>query len=109
MTVRAASKRWGISRNSRPSQATVSVGQRPDAEINVSHDTVWRFLRSEGKTFHKTLVASEQDRPNVFRMRWKPHQRRLDPDRLVFINDDLGQDQHDAHLRLAPAGIMPPR
>jgi hypothetical protein len=59
------------------------------AGINVSHDTVWRFLRSEGKTFKKTLVASEQDRPKVarFRMRWKTHQHRLDPDRLVFIDE----------------------
>lgn len=59
------------------------------AGINVSHDTVWRFLRTEGKTFKKTLVASEQDRPNVarFRMRWKTNQHRLDPDRLVFVDE----------------------
>jgi len=32
-----------------------------------------QFLRSEGKTFKKTLVASEQDRPRMarFRARWK--------------------------------------
>ncbi|HBF30458.1 MAG TPA: IS630 family transposase [Rhizobium sp.] len=59
------------------------------AGISVSHDTIWRFLRSEGKTFKKTLVASEQDRPKVarFRARWKTHQHRLDPDRLVFIDE----------------------
>ncbi|WP_180574534.1 IS630 family transposase [Agrobacterium vitis] len=59
------------------------------AGINVSHDTIWRFLRSEGKTFKKTLVACERDRPKVvrFRARWKTHQHRLDPDRLVFIDE----------------------
>ena len=59
------------------------------AGINVSHDTVWRFLRSEGKTFKKTLVASVQDRPKVarLRMRWKTHQHRLDPGRLVLVDE----------------------
>ena len=28
------------------------------AGIHVSHDTVWRFLRREGKTFKKTLIAA---------------------------------------------------
>lgn len=59
------------------------------AGIDVSHDTVWRFLRGEGKTFKKTLMASEQDRAKVarLRIRWKTHQHRFDPDRLVFIDE----------------------
>jgi transposase len=34
-------------------------------------------------------MASEQDRPKVarFRARWKTHQHRLDPERLVFIDE----------------------
>lgn len=39
------------------------------AGIDVSHDAVWRFLRREGKTFKKKLIASEQDRPKVARFR----------------------------------------
>lgn len=37
----------------------------------------------------KTLFATEQDRPDVARRRhrWKTHQGRLDPDRLVFIDE----------------------
>lgn len=37
----------------------------------------------------KTLFAAEQDRPDVARkrQRWKRHQGRLDPDRLVFIDE----------------------
>ncbi|WEX91578.1 hypothetical protein PZN02_006412 (plasmid) [Sinorhizobium garamanticum] len=63
------------------------------AGIDVSHDTVWRFLRREGKTFKKTLIASEQDRPKVarFRSRWKTRQHRLDPHRLVFVDESVLQ------------------
>jgi transposase len=37
----------------------------------------------------KTLFATEQDRPDIARRRtrWKTHQRRLDPARLVFIDE----------------------
>jgi transposase len=35
------------------------------------------------------MLASEQDRPDVARrrLRWKAHQARLDPDRLVFVDE----------------------
>src|SRR3712207_2312818 len=37
----------------------------------------------------KTAVAAEQDRPDVARrrVRWKTHQARIDPARLVFIDE----------------------
>jgi hypothetical protein len=37
----------------------------------------------------KTLMASEQMRPKVarFRARWRAHQHRLDPKRLIFIDE----------------------
>ncbi|WP_245292915.1 hypothetical protein [Pararhizobium arenae] len=59
------------------------------AGINVSHDTVWRFLRSEGKTFKKNADGKRagSSEGGRFRMRWKTHQHRLDPDRLVFIDE----------------------
>lgn len=41
---------------------TLSAGLQ-SVGIKLSHDTVWRFVRSEGKTLKKTLVASQQDRP----------------------------------------------
>ncbi len=54
----------------------------------VSYDAVWRFLREERLTF-KSLRAAEQDRPDVARKRerWKRHQRRVDPNRLVFVDE----------------------
>ena len=37
----------------------------------------------------KTLHAAEQDRPDVARRRvfWKKHQRKIDPRRLVFVDE----------------------
>jgi transposase len=53
--------------------------------------TVQRSLRREvrGGPFHKSLHAAEQDRPDVARKRerWRRHQARLDPRRLVFIDE----------------------
>ncbi|MDO5643474.1 MAG: IS630 family transposase [Paracoccus sp. (in: a-proteobacteria)] len=57
--------------------------------IAVSHDTVWRFLRGCGFSFKKTLLADESERPDVRRRRdrWQHHQGRIDPTRLVFIDE----------------------
>ncbi|GGB14118.1 hypothetical protein GCM10011491_47080 [Brucella endophytica] len=72
------------------------------AGIQVSHDTVWRFLRREGKTFKKTLVASEQDRTKVarFRASWKTHQHRVDPRRLVFVDETWVKTNMNPNPRL---------
>ena len=53
-------------------------------------DTVWRTLRSLGCTFKKrTPVADERDRLDVKRRRerWKRHQGRADPRKLIFIDE----------------------
>jgi transposase len=70
------------------------TGRTPRAElaargIKVSYDAVWRFLREERLTFKKSLPAAEQNRPDVARKRerWKRHQRRIDPARLVFVDE----------------------
>jgi len=57
--------------------------------IKVSHFAVWHFFEHEGISFKKSLYASEQDRPDVARRRaqWKKYQGRLDPARLVFIDE----------------------
>ena len=48
-----------------------------------------RSSRARGSRSKKSLHASEQDRPDVARRRarWKQHQGRLDPRRLVFIDE----------------------
>ena len=56
--------------------------------VKVSHNAVWLFLRREGR-FKKTLFALEQGRVDVARRRrrWRSWQVRLDPRRLVFIDE----------------------
>jgi transposase len=47
------------------------------------------FSRGKGSPSKKSLHASEQDRPDVARRRarWQKYQGRLDPKRLVFIDE----------------------
>jgi transposase len=47
------------------------------------------FSRAKGSPSKKSLHASEQDRPDVARrrVRWRKYQGRLDPKRLVFIDE----------------------
>jgi transposase len=47
------------------------------------------FSIGAASALKKSLHASEQDRPDVARrrQRWQAHQRRLDPTRLVFIDE----------------------
>ncbi|MCX7899496.1 MAG: IS630 family transposase [Methylocystis sp.] len=57
--------------------------------IKVSHNAIWMFLRREGLRFKKTLQALEQGRADIARRRkrWRSLQARLDPKRLVFIDE----------------------
>jgi transposase len=54
----------------------------------------------------KTLFASEQDRPDVARkrQRWKTHQGRLDPARLVFIDETWAKTNMTRLRGWAPRG-----
>ena len=58
--------------------------------ITVCRDTIWRFLRREGLRFKKTHRSRlKQMRAAVARKRarWRTLRRRLDPDRLVFVDE----------------------
>lgn len=60
------------------------------AGIKVAASSVFRFLQHLGLSFKKkTLHAAEQDRPDIAakRRRWRRGQRRLDPKRLVFLDE----------------------
>jgi transposase len=47
-----------------------------------------RFLHREGRSFKKTILPAEQNRPKLVRQRerWKRHQDKIDRGRLVFID-----------------------
>src|SRR5262249_1342885 len=57
--------------------------------LKVDYHTVWDFVHAEGLSFKKTVLAGEQARQDIARRRaqWHRYQRRIDPDRLVFIDE----------------------
>lgn len=57
--------------------------------IEVDYRTVWSFAHEEGLSFKKSILPAEQLRPKIARRRtqWKKYQGRLDPARLVFIDE----------------------
>jgi transposase len=57
--------------------------------LKVDYRTVWAFVHREGLSFKKTVLPSEQDRPDIARKRarWKARQGQIDPRRLVFIDE----------------------
>jgi transposase len=77
------------------------LGARPDItlaelqdrlakeKVAVSQTSIFRFLRHLGFTFKKSLHAAEQDRPDVAAARkaWIKMQVKLDPRKLVFIDE----------------------
>ena len=75
------------------------VAELSERGTPASYGAVWRFFAREGITFKKSLHASEQDRPDVAqrRLRWKKHQGRLDPRRLVFIDETWAKTNMTRH------------
>ncbi len=54
----------------------------------MDYRSVWTLFRDEKLSF-KSVVAGERDRPDVARRRpqWIKYQDRVDPARLVFIDE----------------------
>ena len=65
------------------------VAELAERGLKVDYRTVWHFVHAEKLSFKKTVAASEQDRPDIARRRaqWKKYQGRIDPERLVFIDE----------------------
>jgi transposase len=82
---------WLLTRIAEKPDLTVRavVAELAERGTPASYGAVWRFFKHEGITFKKTLYASEQDRADIARRRarWKTHQGRLDPRRLVFLDE----------------------
>ena len=64
---------------------------RLSAERGVKADTsmMSRFFRKIGVTFKKRPSSREQDRADIsrHRARWRAYQGRIDPRRLIFIDE----------------------
>ena len=80
--------------------------------IKSDRRAVWVFLHAEGLSFKKTVRPAEQMRPDIARKRtrWKARQGRVEPGRLVFIDETWvktnmaplrGWDRADRGSRLA--------
>ena len=84
-----AQRDWVLARIAEKSDITLQelVDALRAAGKRGSYGALWRFLQAEG--FKKSLQASEQARPDVARRRerWKRHQHKIDPARLVFIDE----------------------
>ena len=57
--------------------------------LKVDYRSVWEFVHTEKLSFKKSVVAGERDRPDVARRRaqWTKYQDRVEPERLVFIDE----------------------
>jgi transposase len=83
------------------------VAELAERGLKVDYKTMWNFVHAEKFSFKKTVLAREQDRPDVARRReqWI----RVDPVRLVFI-DETWTKTNMAPLRgWAPRGGSKPR
>ncbi|WP_141683930.1 IS630 family transposase, partial [Rhizobium sp. AC44/96] len=66
------------------------VAELAERGLKVDYSAVRTFVHEEGLSYKKkTLVASERERPDVVarRTRWLKHRHRIDPARLVFIDE----------------------
>ena len=82
---------------------TAELAERGIATCPVS---VGRLVRSAGMSFKKSLSAEEQARPAIARRRaqWKKYQGRLDPRRLVFIDETWAKTNMTPIRGWAPRG-----
>ena len=74
--------------------------------LRVDYRTVWSAVHRAGYSFKKTALAREQCRPDVARRRtrWKRHQKRIDPRRLVFIDETRAKTNMAPLRGWAPKG-----
>ena len=102
----ARERDWVLSRIAEKPDLTLRalLKELADRGLVVSYYALWHFLQHEGVTFKKSLRASEQDRPDVARRReqWRARQARIDPRRLVFIDETWAKtNMTRAHGRCA--------
>ena len=65
------------------------VAEPAEQGVKVSYRTVWNFVHREKISYKKSVFSTEQNRPGVarHRARWKRYQDKIDPKRLVFIDE----------------------
>ncbi len=83
---------WWSARAPRRSPCAAWWRSWPSAGLRWTTGRCGSSYAARGSASKKTVLASEQDRPDVARkrVRWKAYQGRVDPRRLVFIDDPKG-------------------
>jgi transposase len=65
------------------------VAELAERGVKVSCRTVWNFAHRAKIRYKKSVFSAAQNRPGAarHRARWKRHQDKIDPKRLVFIGE----------------------
>ena len=86
-----------------PAHARGLVAELAEQGVKVSYRTVWNFVHREKISYKKSVFPAEQNRPGVarHRARGKRYPDKIDPKRLVFIDETWvilrqAQDQYGA-------------
>jgi transposase len=92
---------WLLSRMAHGKDFTLRGLQAELSErgVKVDYRTVWNFVHAEELSFKKSVLPSEQERPDIarFRARWKKYQGRLDQSDRGPIKNKSGMF-HEARL-----------
>src|SRR6516165_4927255 len=82
------------------------VAELAERGLKVDYRSVWNFVHAEKLSFKKTVIASERERPDVARRRaqWTKRQSRIDPKRLVFIDETWTKTNMEPLRGWAPRG-----
>jgi hypothetical protein len=77
-----------------------------DRGLNVDYRTVWDFVHAESSVTKKTLIATEQDRPDFARRRARCNKywKQIGPSRLGFIDETWITTDIAPLRRSAPRG-----
>jgi transposase len=80
---------WLLQRIKRDFTLRGLVVELAERGLKVDYRSVWEFVHAEKLSFKKSVVAGERDRPDVARRRarWIKYQDRVEPERLVFIDE----------------------
>src|SRR5437899_3001493 len=88
-SISGAHRIWLLERTQRDFTLRGLVAELAERGLKVDYRTVWSFVHAEKLSFKKSVAASERDRPDVARRRaqWTKYQGRIEPERLVFIDE----------------------
>jgi transposase len=80
---------WVLERTRRDLTLRGLVAEFAERGPKVDYRSVWEFVHAEKLSLKKSVVAGERDRPDVARRRaqWIKYQDRVEPERLVFIDE----------------------